>query len=240
MEDKDAILKQVQAAIEHQAHIDLQTCPIGVDYREGHVLLSGEVGHIAAKKLALKAAAGIPGVEWVTDRLRVDSGASPGDGATRDAVCKLLLRDIDFQNCGLRAEIKGECETLRVPGSDASGDITVAVADGVVTLAGYVISLSHKRLAGVLAWWGRGCRDVINNLAVVPSEDDNDDEIVDALRLVLESDPYVHADQIAIGSSDHVVTLEGMVSSPGERARAELDAWCIYAVDGVVNHIEVR
>lgn len=240
MQDRDQVMKQVQAAIAREAGVDGQNSPIGLSYCDGSLLLVGEVAHIAAKKLALKAAAGVDGVTSVTDRLRVAAGSTPGDGATRDAVCKLLLRQIDFRNCGLHAQVKKQRETLRDASPEASGSIEVAVDDGVVTLSGKVISLSHKRLAGVLAWWAQGCRDVVNALAVVPAEDDNDDEIVDALHLVLEADPYVHADRIGIGSADHVVTLEGVVASEGERARAEMDAWYLYAVDGVVNRLEVR
>lgn len=239
MLNRDHVVKQVHAAIEREARIEGQNT-IDLTWCEGTIMLAGEVPHIAVKKLALKAAAGVAGVSTVTDRLRVAAGQAPGDGATRDAVCQLLLRDINFRNCGLHARVKGQRETLRDAGDDASGAIEVAVDDGVVTLSGQVISLSHKRLAGVLAWWGRGCRDVVNSLAVVPAEEDNDDEIVDALHLVLEADPYVHADRIGIGSSGHVVTLEGVVSSAGEKARAEMDAWYLYAVDGVINHLEVR
>lgn len=66
-----------------------------------------------------------------------------------------------------------------------------------MTLEGRVVSLSHKRLAGVLAWWVPGCRDF-------------------------------------------VVTLDGLVRTEEERRRAEDDAWCLFAVDDVVNRIEVR
>ncbi|HXE38585.1 MAG TPA: BON domain-containing protein [Azonexus sp.] len=240
MTNRDQVVKQVQAAIERETRSDGQNSPIGLTYSAGTVMVVGEVANIAAKKRALKAAAGVDGVRAITDHLRVAAGSTPGDGATRDAVCKQLLGSIDFRNCGLHARIKGLRETLRDAGPEASGTIEVAVEDGVVTLSGQVLSLSHKRLAGVLAWWAQGCRDVVNALAVTPSEEDNDDEIVDALHLVLEADPYVHADRIGIGSTDHVVTLEGTVSSHGEKSRAEMDAWYLYAVDGVINHLEVR
>jgi osmotically-inducible protein OsmY len=114
------------------------------------------------------------------------------------------------------------------------------VADGVVTLAGRVISLSHKRLAGVLAWWVPGCRDVVNRLEVAPPEQDNDDEIGDALRLALEKDPLVHADQIRVSVRNRVVTLEGYVVTKEEMKMAEWDAWYLFGVEEVVNNIEVQ
>jgi osmotically-inducible protein OsmY len=42
------------------------------------------------------------------------------------------------------------------------------VTDGVVLLEGHVISQSHLRFAGALAWWTPGRRDVINALEVRP------------------------------------------------------------------------
>lgn len=239
MQHKDAVLKQVQAAIEQATRIDPQQNPIALSLSDGALALDGEVAHIGTKKLALHAAAGVSGVERIVDRLRVAAGEPPGDGATRDAVCKWLLRDIDFQNCALHVRNKGERATLRDAGADSAGSIEIAVADGVVTLAGQVISLSHKRLAGVLAWWSRGCRDVVNELDVQPPEEDNDEEIVEALHLVFESDPYVHAGQIGIGCRDGTVTLQGIVGSAGERMRAELDAWYLFAVQRVINRLEV-
>jgi osmotically-inducible protein OsmY len=240
MEHDESVLKQVQAAVKRGTHRHSKGRAIVIGFNRGTLSLEGVVPNVRAKKLALNAASSIMGVTGIIDRLRVDAGPVPGDGATRDSVCTWLSRDIDFQNCGLVARIKGQRRVLRDPGVDPSGQIEVAVADGVITLSGQVISLSHKRLAGVIAWWARGCRDVVNDLEVVPPEADNDDEITDALRLVLESDPYVHADQLGIRSRNGVVLLEGMASSEDEKARAESDAWCLFAVDGVINRIQVR
>jgi osmotically-inducible protein OsmY len=239
MEGKDGILKQVQAAIEHEAGIETSGSPVAVRWVGGTIVLDGEVEDVRTKRLACNAARAAATGTAVIDRLRVNAGPPLGDGATRDGVCRWLLRDIDFQNCGVSARIKHHLEVLREPGPSPSGAIEVSVDDGVVTLSGYVISLSHKRLAGVLAWWARGSRDVVNNLEIMPDEEDNDEEIAEALKLVLESDPYVHADQIGVGSRDRVVTLQGQVWTEGERERAERDAWCVYAVANVVNKLEV-
>lgn len=233
---KDALLRQVQAAIEYEAKIGNGALSISVS--DDRVTLAGSVRDIAAKKQALRAAAGIPGIKGVVDRLRPGGDEEPpGDGATRDAVCKWLLRDIDFQNC--RLSVRGEPEPLREAGPDSAGSIEIGVVDGVVTLSGQVISLSHRRLAGVLAWWSRGCRDVVNDLAVVPPEGDNDEEIVEALYLVFETDPNVHAEQIGIACSNRVVTLCGNVASEGEKTRAEMDAWFLDGVEQVINRIDV-
>ena len=39
-------------------------------------------------------------VNWIMDRLHVTPAERADNGATRDAVCKLLMRDVDFQNGG--------------------------------------------------------------------------------------------------------------------------------------------
>jgi osmotically-inducible protein OsmY len=115
----------------------------------------------------------------------------------------------------------------------------VEVTDGVVTLDGLAGSLSHKRLAGVLAWWVPGSRDVVNGLEVVPPMEDNDDEVVDAVRIVLEKDPFVNASRIRVRCRDYVVTLDGEASKPKEREMAEADAWYVFRVNRVVNNITV-
>ncbi len=239
MPDKNALLKRVQAAIEHGARIDLQDFAIDIKLSAETVTLAGSIADIGAKRRAVSAAASVAGISAVVDRLRVGTDQPPVDGATRDAVCAWLLREVEFQNCSVYARVKGQRETLRNAGPDTAGTIEVSVSDGIVTLHGEVISLSHQRLAGVLAWWSRGCREVVNDLAVLPPEDDNDDEIIEALRLVLEADANVHAAQIKVKCHNRQVTLEGRVPSQGERTRAEMDAWYLLGVGEVINRIEV-
>ena len=69
---------------------------------------------------------------------------------------------------------------------------------------------------------------------------DNDDEVTDALRLVLEIDPLIHADQILVRTSLGVVSLDGVVAREEEKRSAELDAWYVPGVSEVVNRLEVR
>ena len=107
-------------------------------------------------------------------------------------------------------------------------------------LNGRVSSLSQKRLAGVLAWWVPGSRDVVNGLEVLPPEEDNDDEVTEAVRIVLEKDPFVNAAQIRVSAASYVVTLSGLVSTEKEREMAESDAWYVFGVDKVINKLEVQ
>ncbi|GAB3625945.1 hypothetical protein PTE30175_01058 [Pandoraea terrae] len=245
MQSSDTVLKQVLAAFEHESHLNPQSFPIHMSLSDGILTVTGEVPDIASKKRLMHLTHKFSEGAALVDRLRLRAGPPVADGALRDSVCERLLQAVDFRNCVICARVKGQVEILRsamdeAGSEDGSGAIEVTVQDGVVTLTGQVISLSHKRLAGVLAWWAGGCRDVMNLLDVFPDEDDNDDEITDAVQLVLESDPYVHADQITVHSQDHMVTLAGWVSSEAESKQAERDVWYVDAIDKVVNRIEVR
>ncbi|HEY7655978.1 MAG TPA: BON domain-containing protein [Burkholderiales bacterium] len=240
MPGKDEVIKRVHHALEYEPRVNLHRYPLRIGYADGAVVLEGEVEDVAAKKLALELAAAADGVRGVVDRLHVAPAERKGDGAIRDALSAFLLREPEFRQCTIRVRAKGRVRTLRDAPADGAGAIELAVADGVITLEGRMISHSHKRLAGVLAWWTPGCRDVVNSLYVEPAEEDNDGEVVDALRLALEMDPLVDAAQIRARCRNYVVTLDGFVRTEEERRQAERDAWCLFAVDRVVNRIEVR
>jgi osmotically-inducible protein OsmY len=151
-----------------------------------------------------------------------------------------LLQEPALRELAIREIVKGEELSVREPAERRRGWIRLSVADGVVTLDGEVPSLAHKRLAGVQAWWVPGSRDVINGLGVEPAEEDSDDEIADAVRLVLEKDPFVDAGQIRVGARNAVVGLTGLVPTDSEREMAEFDAWYVFGVDRVINKIEVH
>lgn len=242
MQNGNPILKTLWAAFEREPRINLHRWPVRIDLTDdGVVVLEGDVGSVAAKKLALELAGTMPSVRGVVDRMHVAPPEPKGDGAILDALTTLLLDARELKNCTLRVIRKGETFSLQeAGGEDASGDLLVSVKDGVVTLDGWVISLSHKRMAGVLAWWTPGCCDVVNALEVQPPEQDNDDEVSDALSLVLEMDPLIpDPGQIRVHTRNYVVTLEGLVATQAEKDRAEQDAWCLFAVDNVINQLSV-
>jgi osmotically-inducible protein OsmY len=206
---------------------------------EGRVVtLEGEVADVAAKKVALEVAAAVPGVEHIVDRVRVEPAARMGDDEIRDHVRDLLLEEPSLQPLLRAPPAPAEAAGL-APGA-VLGAIGLSVSAGVVTLDGYAPSLTHKRLAGVLAWWVPGVRDVVNGLEVVPPEEDDDGEITDAVRIALEKDPLVDAGEVGVSTRSAVVTLGGIVPCEAQRRAAERDAWCVFGVDGVRNEIEVR
>ena len=233
------VRKQVHAALEREARINLHRHPLKIDAADGTVTLEGEVADVAAKKLALEAAASVRGVRGIVDRLRVDPGARRGDGAIRDSAARLLLEQPELRRCSLNMRTNEKTVVLRRVEHDPMGDIEISVTDGVILLEGHVISQSHLRFAGALAWWTPGRRDVINALEVRPDSEDRDDEVSDVLRLVLEADPELDAAQINANCSGKVIVLEGSVPTAQQKRRAELDAWSLFAIKGVVNRLQV-
>lgn len=243
MPERLAVERAILAALEKDPAVNTHRYPIRVEYDLANriVTLTGEVEDIAAKKRAYWLASQADGVEGVIDRLHVVPAAAYGDGAIRDEIVQALLSEPVFRNAAVRVHTKGKVEVLREAVSWPKDVIELAVHDGVARLTGHVQSLTHKRLAGALAWWAPGVRDVLNELQIEPPEEDNDDEIADALRIVLEKDPLVHhADDIGIRVRRGAVTLSGAVPNEQERRQIERDAWGLFGVNQVVNNIRLR
>ena len=239
MSEDPSVLDAVRQALRSESRVDLAHHPVRLTMDQGDLVMEGEVADIAAKKLALERAAAVSGVGGIVDRLRVRPAERMADGQIRDLLRDALLAESAFADCAIRMRVKNAWETCRAVDPPA-GAIDIEIADGVVTLSGDVLGLGVKRLAGVLAWWIPGSRDVVNGLGVTPPETDNDDAIIDAVRLALEKDPFVNPDQIRVTSRNAVVTLQGLVPTAAEREMAEFDAWYIFGVDKVVNKILAR
>jgi osmotically-inducible protein OsmY len=206
---------------------------------QGVLTVEAEVDSVAQKKLALERLAATPGVVGIIDRMHVKPATAMSDGGIADDLRRRFTEDPDFSNLKVMERRLGRLELVR-DAAEAAGQIDFEVRDGVVTLDGAAPSLASKRLAGVAAWWVPGARDVINGMAVEPPEEDAPILIEEAVKLALEKDPFVDADQIRVGVHGAVVRLTGLVRSEAAREFAEADAWYVFAVDDVINHIEVR
>jgi len=235
----DAVRKQVHAALERESRVNLHRHPVRIASADGTVTLEGEVADVAAKQLALQLARAVQGVRSVVDRLRVAPGERRGDGAVRDSAARLLLQQPELRGCSLNVRTNEKIEVLHRVAENPAGEIQLSVTDGVVVLEGHVISQSHRRFAGAVAWWTPGRRDVINALEVRPAYEDRDDEVAEVMRLVLEADPELDADQIRTNCNGKVVFLDGTVPNDQQKRRAEQDAWSLAAIRGVVNRLEI-
>jgi osmotically-inducible protein OsmY len=239
MGEPESVLEEVRKALYSEARVDLLHQPLKLSWEQGDLVLEGEVGDVAAKKLALMRAAAVPGVSAILDRVRVAPAQRMGDDEIRDHVRDALVEEPALSSCTIEIQDKGQTLPARLP-EEAAGKITVSVAEGVVTLDGDVPGLAQKRLAGVLAWWVPGSCDVVNGLGVTPPEPDDDGQMTDGVRIALEKDPFVNADQINVSTRNGIVTLRGVVPTPSEREMAEFDAWYVFGVDKVKNDLEVR
>ena len=210
--------------------------PIGIE-SDGMLVLEGQVARLQEKKLALLRAAAVPGVAGIIDRLHVLPVTSASDRQIRAQLRDMFAQDRDFSDLELREDL---AESLTATDYDpvcgvsgygyGVGHIDISVHDGIVTLDGVVPTLVRKRLAGAMAWWVPGVRDVINGMAVEPPEEDGPDHIEEAVRDVLDRNPAIDAAQIRVGVRGRVVHLTGIVRSTGTREIAEA-ALRVFGVD---------
>jgi osmotically-inducible protein OsmY len=240
MPESAAILDRARSALRSEPRLDMSRTPVALAFADGVMTIEGEVETIAAKKLALERLTALPTVERVVDRLHVKPAQAMADGQIRDLVRDALLDEAALSDVAIREVVKGHERTVREPPVGANGSITVRIEDGIVTLDGEVRSYAQKSLAGVLAWWVPGSRDVVNGLGIDPPEEATDGEVTEAVRVALEKDPFVNPSQIRVSTAGRVVTLTGLVPTDAEREMAEFDAWYVFGVDRVINQIAVR
>lgn len=239
MTQQTPLSRGVHAALEIDPRVNLHDSQINVIDDNGNIVLEGHVGDIAAKRSAVLVARGVPGVKSVVDSVIVDPSDTMGDGEIRVHARDALLNEPVFRAYKVGVVESGDVHWERVEPSGNRGEVIVSVQDGVVTLEGVVESPSHRRMAGVLAWWVPGSLNVDNRLVVRPERDDTNEEVADAVRLVLEKDPLVNAGQITVRAEGLSVVLAGSVNKESERVVAEHDAWYVDGVREVKNMLEI-
>lgn len=239
-QEQPEVLSEVRAALALEPRVNLHRYPLMIDRdRAGTLILEGETENIAAKRVALEVAAATPGVTGIVDRLRVAPARRMADGEICAQVCNALRQESSFQNYAVRSCANG-LDGVKETASSAGDLIDIAVEDGVVSFHGTAKSMSHASLAGALAWWVPGTRDVINDISVATPQPASDADISEAVRLVLKRDPLMKASAIRVIARNSVVVLEGYVSNRGEKDMAEMDAWYVIGVDLVINRVELR
>jgi BON domain len=206
---------------------------------DGTATIEAEVESVAVKRLALERLAATKGVSAVIDRVRVKPALAMSDDGILDHLRKAYYDEPSFYELALKEREGGRLKLVREAFANARGTIEFEVEDGVVVLNGSVPGLASKRLAGVLAWWVPGSRDVINGIAVEPPEEDAPIAIEEAVMIALDKDPFVDASQVRVGVRQRTVRLTGSVHSQEARDAAECDAWYVFGVDDVINELGV-
>jgi osmotically-inducible protein OsmY len=227
------------AAIRGEPRIGPHFKPIRLEIAEdGTATIEAEVANVAIKRLALERLARTWGVTAVIDRLRVKPAEPKSDDGILDDLRKVYYDELSFRQLALKERENGKVKLVRDAFKEVRGEIEFEVHDGVVILNGSVPGLATKRLAGVLAWWVPGSRDVVNGIAVDPQEEDAPILIEEAIRIALDKDPFVDSTQVRVGVRNRTVRLTGSLPREG-RDVAEWDAWYVFGVDDVVNDIEI-
>lgn len=241
----DTLVKSTYAALERDTTVDLHNHPLRVWDHGGRIVLDGRFGDIAAKRHAAALAVEQAGNDWpVLDWLRVAKEPA-GDQQIEQDIAKALLDEPAFSEYAIY--LGGRTEPgAGAPGDDAEmlrrpeverGRLVVTVQQAKATLAGQANSPAHARLAEVLAWWTAGCELVESRIDVFPLRQEHDEELADVLRLVLDKDPLLDAQQFKVRAENGVVRLEGLAENDEKRRMAVRDCWYVSGVCEVEDRV---
>jgi len=169
---------------------------VEVSVSDGKVTLSGTVPTLQARRAALLDAYSVSGVQTVENDISVRYGEPlPSSEEVEQRVRYVLAwnPDIDSTNIEVRADA------------------------GLVRLEGTVDAFWKKLFAADLAMSVGGVLDVVNKLAVVPTNDIIDESIADDIVGALGRNSLVSAEAVDVTVRNGFVSLEGTV--PGRLAR---------------------
>jgi osmotically-inducible protein OsmY len=234
------LIKAIYAALEKDPYVNLARSRIHITL-DDHIVLHGKVPNIVAKRVAARLARRVAAEAEIAveDRLRVETEAL-GDAALRDKVGDALSYEPAIANHSILTESNGHQLTLRNSRTSVNF-IHAQVKDGVVTLRGRVDSISHRWLIEAILWWIPGCQRIDNLIGVHSSLDgDLDNSLTDTVRIMLEKDPLLDAEQLHVGSAAGIVELEGWLPSQEQRKMALFDTWAIPGVEDVRDRIVVE
>lgn len=209
--------------------VDLEHAAIDFATEDGHLRLEGEVPGLAAKRIIANVAQQIAGEEvLVDDRLCLQLEAA-GDADIAGRVGRYLNQEPEFRDYSVTTHY--DSQSYIVQQHDRSDyRIHAGVQGGVISLMGDVGSHTHRRFAEVLCWWVPGCIRVDNELEVRPYEADSDDLLTDAIRIVLEKDPFVDASQLRAATAAGIVELHGLLPNELAHDHVVRDVWAVPGV----------
>lgn len=231
-------VKKILAALEQDSRINTHQSHIQVFSTDNTIILEGSVPDITGKRLTNSIARKIVnGDFFVEDRLCID-GEAMGDNELKNKISHILGNEPIFFNHTIAIRTDDDLEIIHDTKAN-SNRILASIRNGIISLSGKVNSVNHRRFAEVLMWWIPGCLQVNNALEVVPPQWDDDNTLTDAVRMVLEKDPLVHASQITVGTHSGIVELYGFLPNEDEHGFAIRDTWTVPGVEGVRDHISV-
>lgn len=233
------LVEEAKAALGRETRVELRYLPIEVIVAGGALLLRGEVGNIAQKRVAADAVRAVDGLPRVVDQLRVRPTVRQGDDAIRDEVFTRLVQEPAFAHVSVSCRMEGDDNVQTRPVRQRQGTIDATISDGVTTLRGRVGNLADKRLAEVLAWKAAGSRDVANQLDVDEAAPDADSATRRVIERLIERSPSLRGARIEAQVHDGVVALRGRVQTAAAKQLLQHDVWYIDGVRDVADDVEV-
>jgi osmotically-inducible protein OsmY len=212
----DNELKQhVQNALGWEPSLDAKDIGISVD--EGVVTLRGNVASFSAKMTAERVALRVYGVKAIANDLIVH--LATGFERTDTEVAQAAVAALTWNSV--------------VP----HDRVTVAVADGRITLSG-TVNWNYQKDAVTRALRDlRGVKSITNNIVVQPVV--RTAVVRDEIEAAFKRSAEVDARRIAITAQDGKITLNGNVHSWTERREAERAAWAAPGVTQVDDRLVV-
>jgi len=193
--------RSLQLSIERAILQDplLSATGISVEVCNGLVTLRGTVCSARAKLAAQELAQSMPGCRTVFNEIEIEPAAGRSD------------HDIAF-------DIR---ETLDTHPEIAKGAITVKVDAGLVTLTGAVATPDEYNLVESLTRSIRGVRQVLNQLLIDRTAQDDDESLQLEIESALAEIPELRDDQLRVAVGGDTVVLSGQVHDPRHKELAE-------------------
>jgi osmotically-inducible protein OsmY len=193
---------------------------VHVEAVDGRIRLEGKVPNYTAKLAAERDAYNVIGVTEVENFLEVEFPPAvtiPPDREIESNIKRMIL---------LNARI-------------ASGDISVTVKDGVVTLSGVVETIWEKYEAEDVANSAAGVVDVQNNLEVILKEDIIDADIANDILATFQRSSLIDENRLAVEVNNGVVRLTGEAPTFAAKREAYNKALFTQNVRDVIDDIVI-
>lgn len=174
---------------------------IGVTSDHGVLVLTGSVSTLLAARRALDIAHLVRGVRAIVNRVELATVPRPDLDLTL-AVDAALRRDPLTARQRLQTRVQGGA--VRLAGEVDSPAIRNAVLEDLQAIPGVAVIVD----------------DLVVEHVTAP-----DGLLAATVRRSLAQDPWLDGSRVRVDTRRGVVRLGGWVTAPGERARAEADAW---------------
>ncbi|MBD3366330.1 BON domain-containing protein [candidate division WWE3 bacterium] len=221
VESKELIKKKVEQQLQSNTQVEASNVSVEVADDGGKVILEGSVPYLSAKQAVTEVTKRVFGVREVENNLEVVH-VEPFSS---------------YADENLEADVR---EALFLSSVLQEDNIDVEVREGVVTLLGSVSDYWKKSRALELATQVRGVKNVVDELAVVPTRGSTDEQIALDVLATLDRDISADIDQIDVHVDNGRVVFDGVVSSWIAKNAAKRAAESTAGVKDIVDNLSIR